>query len=71
LLALNAAVLMESYRQARSSSACTRVCGTSMFAFWCGESVQMASGDVLTYWRILPVFFAVLATGARDEHSVS
>jgi hypothetical protein len=71
LLLLNVAVLMESYRQARSTFAFTRLCGTSMFAFWCGELVQMASGDVLTYWRILPVFFAVLAAGARDEHPVS
>jgi O-antigen ligase len=71
LLLLNGAVLWESYRQARSQYPLARLCGTSMFAFWCGELVQMASGDVLTYWRILPVFFAVLAVGARDGHPVS
>lgn len=71
LLLLHAAVLSESYRQARSADSFTRLCGTAIFAFWCGELVQMGSGDVLTYWRILPVIFVVPALGARDEHPVS
>lgn len=68
LFLLIAAVLVQSYRQARfAASPFRRLCGVWMFCFWCGETVQMASGDILTYWRILPAFFAVLAIGARDE----
>jgi len=29
--------------------------------------VQMFSADLLTYWRILPVYFFVLALAARRE----
>jgi hypothetical protein len=36
-----------------------------MLCFWCGEIVQMASGDLLTYWRVLPVYFFVLALAVR------
>ena len=32
-----------------------------MFAFWCGEMVQMVTGDLFTYWRNMVVFFAALA----------
>jgi hypothetical protein len=32
-----------------------------MFAFWCGEMVQMMTGDLFTYWRNMVVFFAALA----------
>ena len=27
--------------------------------------VQMLSGDLLTYWRVLPVYFCVLAVAVR------
>lgn len=68
LFLLIAAVLVQSYREARfATSPFRRLCGACMLCFWCGETVQMASGDILTYWRILPAFFAVLAIGARDE----
>ena len=40
-------------------------CGTWMLCFWAGEVVQMASGDLLTYWRVLPVYFFVLALAVR------
>ena len=32
-----------------------------MFCFWLGECFQMLSADMLTYWRVLPVYFLVLA----------
>jgi hypothetical protein len=32
-----------------------------MFAFWCGEMIQMVTGDLFTYWRNLVVFFAGIA----------
>jgi hypothetical protein len=39
--------------------------GTWMLCFWAGEVVQMASGDLLTYWRVLPLYFWVMARGIR------
>jgi hypothetical protein len=47
-----------------------------MFCVWIGELLQMMSGDLLTYWRVLPVYFCVLGiavrySGTPDEHPVS
>jgi len=36
------------------------------FCFWCGELVQMMSGGLITYWRVLPVYFCTLAIAARE-----
>ncbi len=40
-----------------------------MFSFWTGQMVQMLSGDLLTYWRVLPVYFWVLALAVRRPES--
>ncbi len=32
-----------------------------LFAFWCGQMVQMMTGDILTYWRNLVVYFSMAA----------
>jgi hypothetical protein len=32
--------------------------------------VQMFSGDLLTYWRVMPLYFWVLALAVRDERPV-
>jgi O-antigen ligase len=45
--------------------------GSWIFAFWTGQMVQMFTGDLLTYWRVLPLYFWVLAVAVRHEHSVS
>lgn len=75
LLLLNVAVLVTTYRLATSSgsggSGLRRLFGVWMFCFWCGQIVQMMTGDVLTYWRILPAFFAVLGVGVRGEDPLS
>ena len=39
--------------------------GAWMLCFWCGQMVQMLSSDVLTYWRVLPLYFWVLALAVR------
>jgi O-antigen ligase/polysaccharide polymerase Wzy-like membrane protein len=39
--------------------------GMWMLCFWAGQTVQMASGDLLTYWRVLPVYFWILALALR------
>ena len=64
---LNAAILRTAYRAARSDAGRASFFGTWIYCFWCGEAVQMLSGDLITYWRVLPVYFWVLATAARES----
>jgi hypothetical protein len=59
LVWLNVAILRAALR-ARES-----LFSTWMLCFWAGQVVQMASGDLLTYWRVLPVYFFVLALAVR------
>jgi O-antigen ligase len=71
LLFVHFSVLKSTYRVAvahRSSEGrgLGRMLAVCMFSFWCGFAVQMLSGDVLTYWRVLPVFLALLAVTLRD-----
>lgn len=62
-LALNAAILRSSFRSARQGN----FYGQWIFCFWTGEVVQMFSGDLITYWRVLPVYFWVLGTALRES----
>jgi hypothetical protein len=59
LLWLNLAILRAAWRAADSFF------GAWILCFWSGQVVQMASGDLLTYWRVLPVYFWVLAVALR------
>jgi hypothetical protein len=65
LLALNAAILVVSWRAARGPDPLRSFFAQWMLAFWAGQSVQMLSGDLLTYWRVLPLYFWVLAMVVR------
>jgi O-antigen ligase len=67
VLALNAAILTVAYKAARSGDSLRSFCGTCMLCFWAGQAVQMFSADLLTYWRVLPIYFFVLALAARHE----
>jgi len=60
LVWLNVAILRSALR-ARDS-----LYRTLILCFWTGQVVQMASGDLLTYWRVLPVYFFVLALAVRQ-----
>jgi hypothetical protein len=60
LLWLNVAMLRTAARSASRS-----FFGMWMLCFWAGQAVQMASGDLLTYWRVLPVYFFVMALAIR------
>lgn len=62
LLAVNAAILTVCLRASKRGS----FFGKWMFCFWVGEMFQMFAGDILTFWRILPVYFWVLAQAARE-----
>lgn len=61
LIWLNVAILRAAARSARRS-----FFGMWMLCFWSGQVVQMASGDLLTYWRVLPVYFWILALAVRS-----
>lgn len=60
-LLLNAAILRTAFR-ARAS-----FFGAWIFCFWTGEMVQMLTGDLITYWRVLPLYFWVLGVAAREK----
>ncbi len=65
-LALNVVILRTGWRALRSANPRTAFLGEWIFCFWCGEMVQMFSGDLITYWRALPVYFWVLGAAARQ-----
>jgi O-antigen ligase len=60
-VALSFEMLRLSLHAARGPVSAGKVLGTIFFCFWIGEMVQMASGDLITYWRILPIYFWVFA----------
>jgi O-antigen ligase len=67
LLLWNVAVIRASYRAANSDDSQRSFCGTWMLCFWAGQVVQMFSADLLTYWRVLPVYTCVLALAVRRK----
>jgi O-antigen ligase len=68
---LNVAILRTGWRALRSSNTTARFLGEWIFCFWCGEIVQMFSGDLITYWRALPIYFWVLGAAARYTGEIS
>jgi O-antigen ligase len=66
-LFLNFAILRAAWRAARSSSPRAAFFGSWIFCFWTGQIVQMLSGDLITYWRIFPLYFWTLATAIRES----
>jgi O-antigen ligase len=67
LIGLNGAILITCGRAMRRGS----FYGKWLFCFWIGEVIQMLTGDILTYWRVLPVYFWVLAQAAKDAYGDS
>jgi O-antigen ligase len=67
LVTLNVAIVATCYRAMRKGS----FYGKWLFCFWIGEVVQMLTGDILTYWRVLPVYFWVLAQATKDAYADS
>jgi hypothetical protein len=61
LVWLNIAILRAAARRAQHG-----FLGMWMLCFWAGQTVQLASGDLLTYWRVLPVYFWILALALRS-----
>jgi hypothetical protein len=65
LVWLNVSILRAAGRASRSADPRRAFCAAWLLCFWAGEIVQMASGDILTYWRVLPVYLWVLAMAVR------
>ena len=65
-LVLNFSILRVAFGAARSANPRAAFFGSWIFCFWSGEMVQMLSGDLITYWRVLPIYFWVLAIAARE-----
>jgi len=65
LVWMNVAILRAARRAAQAPDARRSFFGVWVLCFWSGQVVQMASGDLLTYWRVLPVYFWVLALAVR------
>jgi O-antigen ligase len=69
-LLLNFAILRTAWRAARSDDSRASFFGSWIFCFWIGQIVQMLSGDLFTYWRVLPLYFWVLAMAVRRLRQV-
>jgi hypothetical protein len=69
MLAWNISMIATARRAARSGNPCARFFGTWFFCFWCGQMLQMFSGDLLTYWRVLPLYLWVLAVAVRESRA--
>jgi O-antigen ligase len=65
VLWLSFSILRAASRAARSGDVRRQFYGVWMMCFWSGQMVQMFSADVLTFWRVLPVYFWVLALAVR------
>lgn len=62
---LNFAILRAGWRAARRSDLQASFFGAWIFCFWIGQVFQMLSGDLFTYWRVLPLYFWALAMAVR------
>jgi O-antigen ligase len=69
-LLLNFAILRTAWRAARCHDSRASFFGTWIFCFWIGQLFQMLSGDLFTYWRVLPLYFWVLAMAAYRPRQV-
>ncbi|MBI3679796.1 MAG: O-antigen ligase family protein [Acidobacteria bacterium] len=65
LLIVNVAILRAGWRAARSDNTRSSFFGAWILCFWGGETVQMVSGDLLTYWRVMPLYLWTLAVALR------
>ncbi len=62
---LNFAILRRAWQAARRADSRSSFFGAWIFCFWIGQLFQMLSGDLLTYWRVLPLYFWALAMAVR------
>jgi O-antigen ligase len=67
MLFFQGAILTDAYRASRSSDHAASFLGAWFFCFWIGQLLQMFSVDALTYWRVLPLYFAILGLAVRER----
>lgn len=60
MVGLLVAILAAAFRVSRSGDETASFVGTWIFCFWMGQLAQMLSVDVLTFWRVLPIYMALL-----------
>lgn len=60
-LLLNFAILRTAWQASQRDDPRVSFFGSWIFCFWMGQVFQMLSGDLFTYWRVLPLYFWVLA----------
>ncbi len=61
---LNFSILRTAWRAVHRDDSRGSFFGSWIFCFWIGQLFQMFSGDLFTYWRVLPLYFWVLAMAA-------
>jgi O-antigen ligase len=66
MMLFSAAILKAGFRAMRSPMPAASFLGAWIFCFWIGQLFQMLFVDVLTYWRVLPLYFAVLGLAVRE-----
>lgn len=66
-LFLNACILRKAFEASRRNTPAAAFFGAWIFCFWVGQLVQMLTGDLMTYWRVLPLYFWVLAVAVRES----
>ena len=55
-------VIFRSLRQtSQHQNSTVRRYAAFLFAFWCGQMIQMTTGDLSTYWRNLIIYLAVIS----------
>jgi len=62
---LNRVIFRSLYETAQHQNSTIRRYATFMFAFWCGEMVQMMTGDIFSYWRNVILYLALIALVQR------
>jgi O-antigen ligase len=65
-IGMNVVILRTGWKATRSPHPTAAFLGEWIFCFWCGQIVQMLSGDLITYWRVWPVYLWVLGAAARE-----
>jgi O-antigen ligase len=65
MLLLHGVILVSAYRASRGRTVASFF-GALIFCFWIGQLFQMLLADTLTDWRVLPLYFAVLALAVRE-----
>ncbi len=66
LLLFSAAVLAGTRHMTIDPDVAVAGLGRFLFCFWLGEMAQMLSGDILTFWRVTPVYLAILGLALRS-----